>query len=223
MKSPSGSNMSGFLRKGFSIMKKRLLAMMLGLALLISLSGGMAIAQDAEQPAPGDRGERGDRGDRGMRGGPGGMQFDPAQMQERMLNGIKENLGATDEEWTAMKPKVQEIQKLRMKVAASAMGRFGGPRGMRGPDGPGDANNQNRRPGRGLMGMLGNEPNPELDALVSASDSDSTSNDDLKNKIKAYREAVKRDEEKLKSTREELRQLVTLRQEAKLIVAGILD
>ncbi len=206
-------------------MKRTVLAtiLSLSLALLMGISSGVAIAQDAAQPAQGNRGERGDRGDRGMRGGPGGMQFDPAQMQERMLNGIKENLGATDEEWTAMKPKVQDIQKLRMKVAASAMGRFGGPRGMRGPDGPGDANDQTRRPGRGIMGMLGNEPTPELDALRSASDSDSTSNEELKNKIKAYREAVKRDEEKLKSTREELRQLVTVRQEAKLIVSGILD
>ena len=206
-------------------MKRTVLAtiLSLSLALLMGISSGVAIAQDAAQPAQGNRGERGDRGDRGMRGGPGGMQFDPAQFQERMLNTIKENLGATDEEWTAIKPKVEEIQKLRMKVASSMMGRFGGPRGMRGPDGPGDANDQTRRPGRGIMGMLSNEPTPELDALRSASDSDSTSNEELKNKIKAYREAVKRDEEKLKSTREELRQLVTVRQEAKLIVSGILD
>jgi hypothetical protein len=64
---------------------------------------------------------------------------------------------------------------------------------------------------------------PEAEALSAAADSESTSNTDLKDKLKAYREAQKKTQDELKAAREKLRKVLTLRQEAKLVVMGILD
>src|SRR5687767_11756563 len=94
---------------------------------MIALALGMfvpsfAFAQDRQD---GDRGGRGD--------------FDPARFMEERMNRTKERLGATEEEWQVIKPKLEKVMTAQ---AEAVMGRFGMGGGRRGGDGGGnrDAN-----------------------------------------------------------------------------------
>ena len=50
----------------------------------------------------------------GPGGGPGGRNFDPAQMQQRMLERYKELLEVTnDDEWKAIEPRVTKVMEAR--------------------------------------------------------------------------------------------------------------
>lgn len=64
------------------------------------LCAGSALAQAPQQGRQGrQRPEGGAAGfDRGA--------FDPAQMQARMMERMKETLAATDEEWTVIEPRI---------------------------------------------------------------------------------------------------------------------
>src|SRR5688500_5381195 len=58
--------------------------------------------------------------------------FDPAQFREQRLNRIKEQLGANDEEWKVLQPKIGKV----MEVQTQSFGGFGGlGRGGRGGGG----------------------------------------------------------------------------------------
>jgi len=204
-----------------------------GVALLMNVCGGMLLAQPpadappppaADQPTAANTARPADQpnanapnrgGGRGMRG-----NFDPARMQEMILQRLQERLGATDEEWTAMKPQLEEVLKIQAKSRMTGMmGAFGGRRGGRGGRG---GQNPPQGPGAGMAARMA-ENNPEMAALATAADSTTTPKAELKAKLKAYRDAVKHNAEALKTARENLRKLVTLRQEAILVLAGILD
>ena len=50
--------------------------------------------------------------------------FDPAQMQQRMMDNIKEQLDITDDaEWKAIEPMIQKVMDLRRETS-SGMGRL---------------------------------------------------------------------------------------------------
>jgi len=59
--------------------------------------------------------------------------------------------------------------------------------------------------------------------LNEAISSEDTPNEELKAKLKAFRDAAKKKEEELKKARDELREVLTLRQEARLVLMSILD
>src|SRR4051812_341802 len=95
----------------------------LGLVLGVAGITAPAMAQDTAQPGaqPTQPGQRGNRGNRG--------NFDPAQARERMMTRIKEQLGASDDEWKALQPAVEKV------MTAQRDTRGGGGRG--GPGGRG--------------------------------------------------------------------------------------
>jgi hypothetical protein len=169
------------------------------------LLAGTLVSEAQDQQPGGEPGRRprgelrgeGERG-RGFRGGPRG-QMDPAQMREMMAQRLKEGLGCTDEELEVIGPRVQKVVEAQ---AGARMRRFMGMGGFRGP---------------------GAQSDPEADALSKAIESEDTPKADIEPKLKAYRDAVKKKEAALKKTREELREVVTLRQEAGLVLMGILD
>src|ERR1035437_471836 len=79
-------------------------------------------------------------------GGPGGGNFDPAAMQQRMVDGVRDRLGFTnDTEWAAVEPLVTKVVTARFDV-----GMGGGMRGVVG--------------GRNRGGQGGGQANPEADA-----------------------------------------------------------
>jgi hypothetical protein len=139
--------------------------------------------------------------------------FDPQQMkqmqeqmQQRMMDNIREQLVVTnDADWDAIEPLITKVTQGGM---ASMMGGMGAMRGMMG----------NR--GGGFPGM--GQPDPEAEALQNAIDVNAPTGQ-VKDLLVKYRESRKRKEDELAKNREQLRQVLTLRQEAVLVLMGILN
>lgn len=184
-------------------MKKSMRMFLMALVAVMTLALGATMLKAQDQ-------QGGDRG--GRRGG-----FDPARMQEfmdRMLDRYKERLGASDEEWNVIKPQINEVMRLQRQARGGGGGFM-----MRGPGGPGG----DRGGDRGGRPSFGGQEMPEAQALNTALENQSTPAPELQAKLNAYREAVKKNEAALKDAREKLRKVLTLRQEAMLVMAGILD
>ena len=137
----------------------------------------------------------------GPGGGPGGRNFDPAQMQQRMLERYKELLEVTnDDEWKAIEPRVTKV----MEARRDTMGGMG--RGMFG-----------RGPGGGVFGT----PSPEAEALQKAIDS-KASKAELKAALEKYVASRKTKQADLEKSQAALRELLTPRQEAIAALNGLL-
>ena len=147
-------------------------------------------------------------------GGPGGFgggNFDPAQFQQMMMDNYQQQLELTNnEEWNAVKPLIQKVVDARQ--AAGAFGGRGG-RGGRGGFGGG--------PGGGGRGGFGGPPNPTVEALQTAIDSGST--DQIKAAIAKYREGRKQAEAKLTAAQDELKKVLTIKQEAVALRMGLVN
>jgi hypothetical protein len=182
-------------------------ALLAGLA-SAAVIGLICISQAVSQQAGGPGGGRGGRG--------GGRSFDPAQMRQQMLDRMKENLGATDEEWKALAPKVEKVMTL------SREGRGGMGFGMGGPGG--------RRGGRGAASQPAAEPPvPQTEtgkaalALQTVLDNKDAKPAEIKTALKGLRDARAKAKTDLEAAQKELREVVTVRQEAILVVDGLLD
>ncbi len=151
-------------------------------------------------------------------GGPGGMgNFDPAQMRQRMMDRIKENLGVTnDDEWKIIQERIEKVQEAQ-REAGGGFGGFGmmGPR--RGGQGQGGQGQAQVRGG----GMFGGTPNPAAEELRTALENNA-SNDVIKAKLAALRESRKAAEAKLEKARQDLQKVLTQKQEAQLVLMGML-
>src|SRR5689334_6079717 len=112
----------------------KLLAM-LAIGAALCLSATSSLAQDNGNGGNGGGGQGG-QGRRGFRNGGGGGNFDPAQMQQRMLQRYKDDLGFTnDTDWSAVEPLVTKVMDARRDAMSGMFGRFG--RGGGGPGGGG--------------------------------------------------------------------------------------
>jgi len=170
-----------------------------GVSVAMLLSAGSASAQPQDNPPPGGQGG----------GGRGSRNFDPEQMRQRMMERVKEQLEVTkDDEWKALEPLVAKAMEARRDAMAGGMRGFFG-RGPRGGD-------QGNRP------RFGPEPGAEEQALDKAIES-KASKDELKTAMAKFRAAKKDKEAKMKDAQEELRKVLTLRQEAIAVANGWLD
>jgi len=175
--------------------RKMVVGAFVGMLLMV---GSFAIAQ---QDAGGGGGGGG--GGRGNRGG-GGGNFDPAQMRQQMMDRMKEQLGATDDEWKVLMPKIEKVMQAQRD---SSGGGFGGMMGGRG--------------GRG-----GNNQAPETPIGKAAQDLRTTLEnkdakaDEISAKLKAYREVRESAQQALAQAQKELKEVLTLRQEAILVLSG---
>lgn len=113
------------------------------------------------QDAPPQGGQDGNRGQ-------GRQRFDPEQMRQRMAERMKEQLGVNDEEWSAMQPLVEKVQRLQMQSRAGGRG-FGG-RGFGGQGAPGaDAqSNPVAKASGDLQTLLENKDDPPRPACYRA-------------------------------------------------------
>ena len=176
--------------------------------LILSTATGSLLAQNEAPAAP-----------QGAPGGPGGRQgrgnWDPEQMRQRVMERIREQLAVKDDsEWGVIESRIKKINDAR-----SGMGRgFGG---FGGPGGPGGPGGQGGRPG-GRQGQGGfGQPNPDAEALQTALDSGASA-DDIKSKLTAYRASAKQKEAQLEKAQDELRQLLSVKQEARAVLLGLL-
>ena len=172
-----------------------------GIGAALCLTAGTLLAQtgsNSNATAGGGQGRR------------GGGNFDPAQFQQRMMDNVRDRLAFTnDTDWAAVQPLVQKVLDARRDVGFPGMGMM-----RRGGGGGGD-NAQGGR--RGFFA-----PGPEAEALQKAID-DNAPAAQVKALLEKYRAARKDKEAKLAQTQEDLRKVLTSRQEAQAALLGLLN
>jgi len=183
-------------------MSKRGVVFGLGIVLLLAtLWVGQALSQEGERPT----------GERSFRGRSG--RFDPERMRQAMLERLKETLGATDEDWKVLGPRVEKVQtlssQLRSRRGMAAMFMRRGPR-RDVPEGSEATREQTKleKAQQELRTTLENqEAKPkEIQEKLTA--------------LRTVREKVKQD---MARAQQQLRELLTTRQEAQLVLMGLLD
>jgi hypothetical protein len=136
----------------------------------------------------------------------GRANFDPDQIRAFILERFKGELKISDDEWVVIRPLVENVMAKQMDVMggnlAGLAGRFGG----------GD---MARR-----FGLAGGQ-SAEAAALEKAVQSGTGS--EMRAKLREFREARQKKESELQEARERLRKVLTIEQEARLVLAGILD
>ena len=184
-------------------------------ALLISISSSAMMAQSTDADDAAKR-RRSTGADDGRRGG------SPEDMQARMLSSLRERFEITDdEEWKIVSERLGKVMELRRNTAGGGFGGFAF--GGRGPQGGGDTNrggDSNRGGDRGGRGTRSGG-NPELAALQSAI-RDKLPEAEIKARLDRVRESRKDNETKLAKAQEELRAVMSVRQEAVAVVYGLL-
>jgi len=156
-----------------------------------------------------DAGGPGGGGGRGFRG-----NFDPAQMQQMIMDRLREDMEVKeDAEWKALEPLVTKVMDARRQVDGERMRGMFGRRG-RGGDTGGD---QSGRRG----GFFGGQPSPEAEALTRAIEG-KASNAELKAALAKFVEARKAKQADLEKAQTELRKVLSLRQEAVATQNGLL-
>ena len=139
--------------------------------------------------------------------------FDPEQMRQRRMERLREQFDVTDEaEWKLIQERIEKVDTARREVATSTFFMGGGRRG--GGAGAGGG------PGGGFGGFRG-ETNVELEALQKALDAKASA-DEIKTKLARLRDSRKEKEEKLEKAQEELKKILSVRQEAIAVVNGLL-
>jgi hypothetical protein len=151
--------------------------------------------------------------------GPGGPhgQWDPETMKKRfeefrkqMSQQMQKDMGATDEEWKVLEPKIQKLTELGMKTRGGAMG------------------------SRFFRIGMGGADNEKPTAVETASDDlkkvladKNATPDQVKKALTTYRDArdkSKQDaKQELEKAQKDLREILTQRQEAYLVTRGLLD
>jgi hypothetical protein len=154
-------------------------------------------------------------------GGGGGRRgnFDPAEFQQRMMENVRDHLSITnDDEWKIVEARVQKVMEARRDAGPPGLGRMFG---RRGPGGPGGDNGNADRPRRG-GGFFGGPPMPELEALNNAVDNKAPT-EQVKAAMERYRAARKAKEAALEKAQADLRQILTVKQEAAALSMGLVN
>ncbi|HSY43814.1 MAG TPA: hypothetical protein VK811_07870 [Candidatus Acidoferrum sp.] len=151
----------------------------------------------------------------GWNGGRGG-NFDPAQFQQRMMDGIRDQLGFTnDTDWDAVQPLVQKVTDARLDLGIGNGMRMMFNRNRNRDQNGGD----NNRP---RFGNFGRPPSPEAQALQNAIDNNAPDGQ-IKDLLTRYQASQKAKQDKLKAAQDNLRAVLTVKQEATATLLGLLE
>jgi hypothetical protein len=194
-------------------MSRHTVVMFLAAVLIGAVCVGQAIAQEGRPPSPPGQ-ERG-------RGGPRSPEEWRQRMEEfrtRIENQIRERLGATEEEWKVLQPRMDKVQQLMRQSRAGLRGMFG----MSGRGGRTRRGGDDRRP-EGTPEREQSDVEQKTEALQSLLDDETSSAGSIKAALAALRKARQKAQDELAMARKELREVVTSRQEAQLVLMGMLD
>ena len=198
-------------------MRRQMIIIGISACVLALMIGGLSIAQPPAGGGPGGAGGPGGPG------GPGGGRFDPAQMRQMMAQRMKEQLGADDEAWKVLEPRVTKVMDLNRQAQGGGRGMFGMMGGMRGQRGGNNAGGQ---------GTQGNRRGPQQDPatmtpvdkaqeqLQTTLDNQSATPEEIKKNLTALREAREKAKQELATAQQELKKILTVRQEAQLVMMG---
>lgn len=169
----------------------------------------VAQAQEAAPPAGGGQRNADNRQDDQGRRGRG--NFDPAAMRQRWMERIKEDLGATDDEWKVLQPKIEKVMTAQRDTRGGFFGGFSS-RGRGGPDRD-----------RGPSDQPQSKVSQTQQDLRTVLENKSASSDEITKKLAAYREARDKARADLAAAQKDLKEVVTPRQEASLVMSGMLE
>ncbi len=183
---------------------------------VVTLASAWAVAQQGEQRPGRDRGtersaERG--AERGGEDRGGDWAARREEMQRRMAERMKEALGASDEEWGLLQPMIEKVTTLQAASrGVMGMGMMGGRRGGQ---------------EMGPAGQPGERGQSELtkaqQELRSVLDNPNAGSSEIKTKLDAMRAAREKNKKELASAQNELREVLNVRQEAQLVMMGLLE
>ncbi len=145
-------------------------------------------------------------------GRPNWADMDPRQLQQmiqqRVMENCRQQLAVTnDADWGVIEERLSKVVQARMEIMAGRMGLLGG----------------NRFGGGGAGGFRGfGQASPQAEALQSAVDARAPASQ-IKAALAKYREAQKQKEAELAKDQENLRQVISTRQEAVLVSMSFLD
>ena len=184
-------------------------------ALTVSVSSALAQDNGGGNPGGDQQGQGG--GQRRFRGGPGGPggNFDPAQMQQRMLDGVRDRLEFTnDTDWSAVQPLVQKVMDARREVSNNG--------GMRALFGGRNRGGQGGDQGGQRRGGFFGQPSAEEEALQKAID-DNAPAAQIKDLLAKYRASQKAKQAKLEAAQADLKKVLSTKQEAEAAVLGLIN
>jgi hypothetical protein len=152
-----------------------------------------------------------------------GMDFN-AMMLQRM----QEQLGATDQEWQIIEPRLSKVMDLSRDAGAQGMG-MGMGMGM----GRNRGGNMFGQPGRGRGGDAGGDavaPAIELSPVQKATQTlqeslqkENVQTAEIRAALTALRSAREKAKQELVKAQSSLREVLTLQQEATLVLSGYLE
>ena len=188
--------------------RKRTLMALVATVIVGMIVAGQVISQDSQ---PARRDERG-RDARGRR--------DSDQMRQRMerfrqraAERIKQRLTVSDEQWKVLSPRIEKVQGLlRDSQGRQMRGRGRGRSGRR------DAEARGRTADREQTDVQ-----KKSDALRTLLENEQAKPAEIKPALSALRKARDESRQELGAARKELREVATLRQEAQLVLMGLLD
>lgn len=139
------------------------------------------------------------------------QNMDPQQMQQmiqqRMMDGFRQQLAVTnDDEWSVIQERLSKVVRIRMDMFSGGMGMM---RRNGGNGGPG-----------GFRGF--GTPDPSAQSLQNAIDTGAPTAQ-IKAALEKYRDSRKQKQADLAKAQEDLRSVLTLKQEAALVLAGMLE
>lgn len=180
--------------------------------------GGLSLAQSASTRPADARAENGNASAPAERGrSRNGRNFTAAQMQR-----LQDSLQATDDEWKIIQPRIEKIESLRrsnQSSRTSSRGRRGNSSGSSAGMAPAVSGSPTQAPASGEQTEL----QIASQQLQQALNNKDTPPQELKARLAALREARAHALEELTKTQEELRDILTSRQEAVLVTLGLLN
>ncbi len=199
--------------------------------LAVCIVAMLLVSQSFSAGGAGGRGGAGARGGAGGRAGTGQRpQRDPAQMQRMMYERMKEQLGATDEQWKDIQPRLQKVMTLSRQVSAPGRGMMlGGPGAFAGRRQPGTG--RTRGPDTGQRTRPGTvQDQPQQTAVGKATAelrellrSEEATADQIKAKLTALRTAKEKAQKELAAAQKALKEKLNVKQEAFLVLSGYLN
>lgn len=150
--------------------------------------------------------------------------FNPEEMRARMQERVRELLEVkNDDEWKLISARVEKVQEAQREVRSLSgnIGLLFSRGGDQGGGGGGDQGGRTRGPGGPGGSLFGGTPNPDSEAFSKAVQNKAPT-EELKQRMARVREARKNAEAKYEKAADDLRQVLTVRQEATLVAIGLL-
>jgi hypothetical protein len=150
-----------------------------------------------------------------------GQGMQPEQMQAQISQRLKELLGSSDDEWKIIEPKVLKVYTLTSSQSRGFQMRSLMMRSNNQANNQTNASNTQRaNAGNRAANSASDKAVEELQALLQNSSATSAQ---IKKQLTEVRNAREKTQEELAKAQKELRELLTLKQEAILVSVGLLE